>query len=49
MPRIYARISDEQQKKLEQIAKKNNFIKPSGEVNISQVVRWLINKEEGQS
>ena len=46
MPRIYARISDKQQKKLKKLAEENNFRKPSGELNISQVVRWLIDKEE---
>lgn len=45
MPRIYARISEVQQEKLKKLAEKNNFRKPGGELNVSQVVRWLIDKE----
>lgn len=45
MTRIYARISEDQQEKLKKLAEKNNFRKPSGELNVSQVIRWLIDKE----
>ena len=45
MPRIYARISEQQENKLKKLAEKNNFRKPSGELNVSQVIRWLIDKE----
>jgi hypothetical protein len=46
MARIYARISKAQQEKLKKLAEENNFRKPSGELNLSQVIRWLIDKEE---
>jgi len=45
MARIYARISEQQENKLKKLAEENNFRKPSGELNVSQVVRWLIDKE----
>ena len=46
MARISVRISDEQEEKLKKIAKDKCFITPSGEKNISQVIRLLIDKEE---
>ena len=48
MPRIYARITEEQEKLIKKKAKEKGFVKPSGEVNISQYIRWLIEKEEGK-
>ena len=44
MPRISLRITDEQENKLNKIAKDKNFIKPSEEVNISQAVRLCIDE-----
>ena len=48
MPRIYARITEDQEKLINKRAKEKGFIKPSGEVNISQYIRWLIEKEDGK-
>ena len=42
MPRIYARLNEKQYEKVIKKAKEKGFTKKSGEPNISQYIRWLI-------
>ena len=46
MPRIYARVTEEHEKFIEKRAKEKGFIKPSGEINSSQYIRWLIEEDK---
>lgn len=48
MPRIYARLNDKQYKKVKKRAKEKGFTKKSGEANISQYVRWLIDNDNSK-
>ena len=45
MARLYVRISDETDEKVKKRAKELGFVKPSGDSNISQYLRYLIRED----
>ena len=46
MPRVFVRLTDDQEKVVKKRAKEKGFIRSNGEVNASQYIRWLIENDK---